>query len=321
MGRGVLVGNLVVRVYGSRHALSRLLAHVGEVVGLGVERGVASEALVVSGPLQPLQRCHEPRLVEPDLLSGRSHEGRWVGEERHLAAQVEQLGRASQHVERAIEQGLAAAPAYSAALCRWRRAVGHIEHGLAPGADLGYVVAVVDRVEEDAIDRRRLSQRRHEVRHEVVAGRGVSKVPEPTDAVLVARVLLLAVGAAELEAAAARLQEEVLVARVGHERPHRSVHPEGPPKRAVDEHGERGVGVLDYGHLRQLRVDHRRHVVCQAEVLPPEDGHRILADRSDLPRALPVSGVRPEPGRREARPVVGPGPSRGRSSCYSLRGV
>ena len=132
---------------------------------------------------------------------------------------------------------------------------------------------------------------------------------------------LLAVGAAELEAAAARLQEEVLVARVGHERPHRGVHPEGPPKRAVDEHGERGVGVLDYGHLRQLRVDHRRHVVCQAEVLPPEDGHRILADRSDLLRALPVSGVRPEPGRREARPVVGPGPSRGRSSCYSLRGV
>ena len=79
MGRGVFVGNLVVRVHGSRYAPPRLaavlvavalrlqpylpeaatlpargcnptlylLAHVREVVGLGVERGVASEPLVV----------------------------------------------------------------------------------------------------------------------------------------------------------------------------------------------------------------------------------------------------------------------------------
>ena len=43
--------------------MCNLLAHVGEVVGLGVERRVATEALVVRGPLQPLQRCHEPRLA------------------------------------------------------------------------------------------------------------------------------------------------------------------------------------------------------------------------------------------------------------------
>ena len=111
---------------------------------------------------------------------------------------------------------------------------------------------------------------------------------------------LLAVRAAELEAAAAALQEEALVPRLGHERPHRCIHAKGPPERAVDEDGERRVGVLDYGHLRQLRVHHRRHVVRQAKVLPAEDGHRILADLSDLLRALPVRGVRPEPGRREA---------------------
>jgi hypothetical protein len=80
-----------------------------------------------------------------------------------------------------------------------------------PRADLWYGVAVVDRVEEDAIDGGRVGQRRDEVRYEVVARRGVGEVPEPADAVLVARVLLLAVRAAELEAAAAALQEEALV--------------------------------------------------------------------------------------------------------------
>ena len=53
------------------------------------------------------------------------------------------------------------------------------------------------------------------MRYEVVARRGVGEVPEPADAVLVARVLLLAVRAAELEAAAAALQEEALVPGLG----------------------------------------------------------------------------------------------------------
>ena len=52
------------------------------------------------------------------------------------------------------------------------------------------------------------------------------------------------------------------------------------------------MGLLDDGGLLDLGVDDRLPVRGRGEVLPAQDGHRVLANLRQLRLALPVSRVR-----------------------------
>ena len=85
------------------------------------------------------------------------------------------------HVDRAGNERVAAADVEPPV------AVGHADDGAAPRPRLRDVVAVVDRVEEDAVDRAGGGERADEMVDKVVARAGVMEVPEVTNTATIGR--------------------------------------------------------------------------------------------------------------------------------------